>query len=172
MINDRALIQISADSRALIRAAIKRNPGWREYANLHDCDLGSMTTRDAILDCCDALGIDVLAVTYSGPQSQCEPVRQPLPTAIPGSFTEVESPSWHMNHRPRLFGRPQMTEAEATRLREAREHFLQNGTMWSASELLEAAYDAWNESHMSEIDYVSEVGYVRRWLAREAGKDA
>lgn len=71
--NDRQLIQISADSRALIRAAIKRNPGWKAYAEARDCDLGTMTTREAIFDCCDALGIDVAETIGAPAATPAEP---------------------------------------------------------------------------------------------------
>lgn len=68
--NDRKTMTISADSRALIRAAIKRNPGWKAYAEANDCDLGTMCTRDAIFDCADALSIDLGAVISAGPQDE------------------------------------------------------------------------------------------------------
>lgn len=61
-LNDPALIQLSADSRALVRNAIRSNPGWKAYAAANDCDLASMTTKEAILACCDALSIDVVKV--------------------------------------------------------------------------------------------------------------
>lgn len=61
-LNDPTLIQLSADSRALVRNAIRANPGWKAYAAANDCDLASMTTKEAILSCCDALAIDVAKV--------------------------------------------------------------------------------------------------------------
>ena len=85
MLNDRKLITISAESRALIRAAIRRNPGWPAYRDAHDIDLSEMTTRDAIFDACDELHIDIAAVVAAGPQDPPEPApkapRQPKAAA-------------------------------------------------------------------------------------------
>lgn len=66
-INNRMTIQISAESRALIRAAIRASAGWQAYKSSHLLDLSDLTTRDAIFDCCDALHIDVAAVIAAGP---------------------------------------------------------------------------------------------------------
>jgi len=73
ILNDRALITISAESRALIRAAIRRSPGWRAYALERDVDLSDLTARDAIFDCCDALGIDIAATIAAGAQDEPPP---------------------------------------------------------------------------------------------------
>lgn len=59
--NDMTL-ELSAASRATLRDAIKRHPGWPDYRAEHDTDMAQMTTKEAIFRCCDALGIDVVAV--------------------------------------------------------------------------------------------------------------
>ena len=59
-----------------------------------------------------------------------------------------------------------MSDAIRERLAEAREDFVRLGDHASAGALLEAAYDAWNESSFSERDYVEEVQSIQRWLAR------
>ena len=71
--NDRKTLQISAESRALIRAAMRRAPGWDAYCVANNCDTSTLTTRDQILDCCDALGIDVAAVVAAGPVDEPKP---------------------------------------------------------------------------------------------------
>ena len=81
--NERTLIQLSADSRALVRAAIRANAGWKAYQTANDCDLSTMTTKEVILDCCDALGIDVAAVVAAGPVDAPKPVAEPRKPRAP-----------------------------------------------------------------------------------------
>lgn len=80
-LNDRDLIAISAESRALIRAAIRTAPGWRAYAEANDVDISTLTTRDAIFDTCDALQIDVAATIAAGPQEREEAPKERAPRA-------------------------------------------------------------------------------------------
>lgn len=175
-VNDRAMIQISADSRALIRAAIKRHPGWKPYAEAHDCDLGSMTTREAIFDCCDALEIDicnVLEARAAGSENTSWPATVAKADALAQSRTAAAARLRLTQHtfvgaRPRLFGPARMTEAEAETLNYTRAEFQRIPNASTAALLLEAAFDVWNESHLSELDYVREVQHVQKWLASEA----
>jgi hypothetical protein len=67
-LNNRQLITISAESRALLRAAVRRNPGWPAYRTAHELDMSEITTRDQWFDLCDELGIDIAATVAAGPQ--------------------------------------------------------------------------------------------------------
>lgn len=60
-----------------------------------------------------------------------------------------------------------MTDAEATAISYAREDFVRQPSGINAAALLESAYDAWNESHLSERDFAAEVIFVAGRL-REA----
>lgn len=97
MLNDRKLLTISAESRALIRDAIKTNPDWQAYATSHDCDLSTLTTRDAIFDCCDALNIDVAAVIAAGPRDEPKIEREPRQprrgVTLPDPVASVPAPA-------------------------------------------------------------------------------
>lgn len=64
-----------------------------------------------------------------------------------------------------------MTEAERTALNDARAGFSRYASPKSAAVLLRAAYEAWNEGHFDERDYVCESLKVTRWLERAAGID-
>ena len=77
MTNDRALLQISAESRALIRRAIGGNAGWPAYRDAQNVDMSDLTTRDSVFDACDALGIDIAAVIAAGPQPEAEKPLKP-----------------------------------------------------------------------------------------------
>ena len=105
--NDRRTLQISAESRALIRAAMRRNPGWEAYCTQHNCDTSTLTTRDQILDCCDALGIDVAAVVAAGPVDAPKPekpVRGPKIGAtlldMPADAPKAETPKAEPKAKP------------------------------------------------------------------------
>lgn len=57
-----------------------------------------------------------------------------------------------------------MSASEA--LAAARVDFIRFGDNASAGALLEAAFEAWNNEDISEIDYVEEVCGIQRWLIR------
>ena len=91
-LNDRRLITISADSRALIRAAIRKHPDWLAYRETNDIDLSEMTTRDAIFDCCDTLEINIAAVIAAGPQDEDQrPPRAPRQTRAAARLFDEEN---------------------------------------------------------------------------------
>jgi len=58
-----------------------------------------------------------------------------------------------------------ITETERIALKDADKAFSHRPSLATASALFDAAFDAWNESHLSDQDYYFEVGRVRRWLA-------
>lgn len=65
-----------------------------------------------------------------------------------------------------------ITYAEKMSLHAARKDFRVRPSAFTASALLETALDVWNEGHLDDRDYISEVGTVQRWLADVAKAEA